>query len=136
MSDTRRTHPGYFRVGLGIALLWYLALGLGLIIFHHTAATSPTTHLVQNYIPLLAWGIVYTALGIVLAVTVLVRRIPHQLARICLAIGLVCTMFWLVCYIVSAGEGKLHLISVIPAWATILAIECAAFIEPQGGPPR
>jgi hypothetical protein len=131
MSDIRRTHPGYFRVTLGLSLTWYLGLGIGFVVFHGEASKSATNRLVEAYVPLLAWGFVYLVLGFILLATIFVRGVPHTVVRVCTGVGLVCTTFWLTTYIISAFQGHLHLVSVIPAWATICLVEWAALTEPE-----
>lgn len=134
MSNIRYTHPGYFRVALGLSLTWYTALGVGFTVFHHVASQSRTNDLVSHFIPLLVWGLAYLALGLTMIVAILVKRVPHVVVRLCCGIGLVFTSFWLVTYIVTAAQGRLHLVSVIPAWTTMLFMEWAALNEPEHGP--
>jgi hypothetical protein len=131
MSDIRRTHPGYFRVTLGLALTWYISLGAGSVIFHAEASRSATNKLVEAYVPLLAWGFIYLALGVALLAAITVRRVPHVVVRVCTGTGLVLSCFWLTTFVISALEGRLHLVSVIPAWATLCLVEWAALNEPE-----
>lgn len=136
MSDIRHTHPGYFSVTLGLALPWYIGLGIGFSLYEHTLSgqESRTYDLISAYVPLQAWGAIYLLLGTTLLISLLSKKVPHIYVRICCGLGLMLTTFWFALYIVALATGRMDLIAVMPAWATVACVEWAAFREPQEGP--
>lgn len=135
MSHIRRTHPGYFSVTVGLALAWYLGLGVAFSLSAGTsAASSDAYELIVHYVPLSVWGAVYLLLGGILLVTILVPGAPHIIVRYCCGIGLMLTFSWLAFFTIALATGKMDLISVIPAWLLCACVEWAALTEPETGP--
>lgn len=118
-----------------MALPWYLGLGLGFLLYEGTLSgrDSKTYALVSAYVPLTAWGVIYLLLGTALLVSLLVKEVPHIYVRICCGIGLMLTTFWFALYTVALVTGRMDLIAVMPAWATVACVEWAAFREPTQG---
>lgn len=138
MSDIRHTHPGYFQVITGLAIPWYMGLGVGFYIGGSTlvASNSKAYHLIDAYIPLRAWAVIYFALGLALLISASAPSVPHGYVRVCCGIGLTLTIFWLSVWIVALLLGRMDLIAVIPAFTAILFVEFAALREPQMGGGR
>lgn len=135
MSDIRRTHPGYFSVTLGLALPWYIGLGVCFTFFGNSKLTSATAYdLISSYVPLWIWGIAYLSIGLGLLAAILIRSVRHETIRILTGIGLALTSAWIVCFVISGVIGQLDAASVIPAWCTVACVEWAAMTEPEHGP--
>lgn len=113
-------------MGLGVA--FYVGAGRTLV-----ANRSTAYHLIDAYVPLHAWAVIYFALGVALLVSILHPRVPHIYVRICCGIGMALTVFWLTVWVVALILGKMDLISVIPSFTAILLVEFAAMREPQTG---
>lgn len=135
MSESRKVHPGLFRVVIGLAIPWYIGLGIGFTFFTGTKLTSATTYdLVSKHIPLQFWGGSYLMLGTAMCIATLVPKIPHFYVKLLSGIGLVMTTTWIATFIFSIFLDKLDTISVLPAWTMIAMVEWAALNEPYRGP--
>ncbi len=135
MSDIRNTHPGYFSVTLGLALLWYIGLGIAfLFVDGSTLQKSETYEVIAAYIPLWVWSIIYLSVGIALLFSISIKGVSHHSVRVCCLVGLILSTFWLGLFVYSLIIGKLDLITVIPAWLLCVCVEWAAMNEPEHGP--
>lgn len=134
MSDTRRKHPGYFGVLMGLAIPWYQGLGLTFLLQGHMLRAAPSYRLVLHYVPPQVWGIVYLAVGVLLLVGATVKRIPHILVRRVIVFGWLLTLFYLITFIVNDIVNGIPPATLIPAFTTMLLIEYRAIVEPESNP--
>jgi hypothetical protein len=134
MSNIRNEHPGYYGVCMAAALPWYCGLGTTFLVDPSVLNVSHAYHVVLHYIPPVAWGIWYVLLGLTLAVCVTVPKIPHKYARVCLICGWLCTLFFLLTFILSDIFGAPPTLTLIPAFTMILLVEYRAILESEKNP--
>ena len=131
MSNIRRTHPGYYRVTMAYALLWYCGLGVTFLLLPERDTLIGTYDVITALLPVWEWGVLYITIGVTLAVTASIPTVPHSYVRACLSLGFVLGVFWVIALLIAAFDGQTGAFTRLPAWTTLSVIGYAALIEPE-----
>lgn len=134
MSEIRTKHPGYYGVVIGAALPWYFMTGVIFTFLHDQVRQSVDYKLALAYVPVTVWGIWYMGLGLALAVSASVPRIPHRYVRVLMMAGWLSTGFFLMTFLITLAQGGLETPTIAAAWATLLVVEYKAIFEAESNP--
>ncbi len=134
MVQLQRSHPGYFRVVLAVSMVFYFCLGMGFMFFQPHLKSSPSYYVMEGFLPLWAWGLLLVTLGTSMLLAATVKRFPHHFLKKIIFFGMMVDTFWLLGFTFGAFIGKLDAFTLIFAWATVLLVEYAAFMEKEVNP--